>query len=242
MNKAKTRDNVAATIQTSRGLGHRLALLGHWAFEAFGPVKISDPGKFLSILQDDLIVPKAHNVENIRKGFIHKSLADGILRNIPGLRRDLEPLLSGGGLLWADANHNRIVDVGLDEILDKFFKGSTYTASHFVGLTDSTPTTAAGDTMSSHAGWSEVTAYSEGVRQTYTPGTVASQSVDNSASKAQFSINGTTTVGGGFLTTDNTKGGTAGILVSVEAFTGGDKSLGNGDTLSVQATYTLSDV
>lgn len=145
-----------------------------------------------------------------------------------------------GNLKWVDGGYNIIVNTGLDDILDKYYKGSSYTAAHYVGLTDGTPTVAAGDTMSSHAGWAEVTAYSESVRQTLTLGTVSSQSVDNSASKAAYSINGTATVGGFFLTTNNTKSGTTGTLVGAVAFTGGDKSVANGDTLNVTATLTAS--
>ena len=94
--------------------------------------------------------------------------------------------------------------------------------------------------MSSHAGWTEVTAYSESVRQTLTLGTVSSQSVDNSASKAVYSINGTATVGGIFVTTDSTKSGTSGTLYGGGAFTGGDKSVGSGDTLNVTVTLTAA--
>ena len=98
---------------------------------------------------------------------------------------------------------------------------------------------AAADTMASHAGWTEVTAYSEAVRQTLTLGAVASQSVDNSASKAAFSINAdATTIGGAFITTDNTKGGTTGTLAGAAAFTGGNKAADNGDTLNVTVTLT----
>jgi hypothetical protein len=143
-----------------------------------------------------------------------------------------------GALKWRETIDNLVVNEGLDDLLDKYFKGSAYTAAHYVGLTDGTPTVAAGDTMSSHAGWTEVQAYSEGSRQTFTPGTVASQSVDNSASKASFSINGTATVGGAFLTTNNTKGGTTGTLYGGGAFTGGDRSVANGDTLNVTVTAT----
>ncbi len=145
-----------------------------------------------------------------------------------------------GKLKWRETIFNLVVNVGLDEVLDKFWKGSTYTASFFVGLTDGTPTVAATDTMSSHAGWTEITAYSESVRQTLTLGTVASQSVDNSASKAAYSINGTATVGGAFVTTNNTKAGTTGILIGAGAFTGGDKSVSNGDTLNVTVTSTAT--
>lgn len=144
-----------------------------------------------------------------------------------------------GSLAWSDTCQNIITNEGLDDVLDKYYKGSTYTAAHYVGLTDGTPSVAAGDTMSSHAGWSEVTAYSEAVRQTFTAGTVSSQSVDNSGSKASFSINGTTTVGGAFLSTNSTKAGSTGTLVSAVALTGGDQALSSGQTLDV--TYTLTN-
>ena len=153
----------------------------------------------------------------------------------------LECIKEDGTLRWREEIHNIVVDVGLDEILDKFWKGSSYTASFFVGLTDGTPTVAAGDTMSSHAGWVEVTIYSESVRQTLTLGTVASQSVDNSASKASFSINATGTVGGAFITTNNTKGGTTGILISVAVFAEGDRAVLNNDVVNVQYTSTAAD-
>lgn len=152
----------------------------------------------------------------------------------------VECLDSNGNVKWTDEFDNLVTNVGLNDNLDKYLKGSTYTAAFYVGLTDGTPTTAAADTMASHAGWAEVTAYSESVRQTLTLGTVASQSVDNSASKASFSINGTATVGGAFIVTDNTKSGTTGVLYGVGAFTGGDKSVSNGDTLNVTVTCTAA--
>ena len=146
-----------------------------------------------------------------------------------------------GNLKWVDECRNLVVNTGLDDLLDKYFKGSAYTAAHYVGLTDGTPTVAAGDTMSSHAGWTEITAYSEAVRQTLTLGTVSSQSVDNSASKASFSINAnSTTIGGAFITTNNTKGGTTGTLYNAAAFSAGDKTLDSGDTLNVTCTLTTA--
>jgi hypothetical protein len=61
----------------------------------------------------------------------------------------------------------------------------------------------------------------------------------NSASPATFSINATTVVGGAFLTSNNTKGGSTGTLYSAADFSApGDRSVVSGDTLSV--TYTLS--
>ncbi len=72
-------------------------------------------------------------------------------------------------------------------------------------------------------------------------GAVASQSVDNSGSKASYSINAnSTTIGGAFISTDDTKSGTTGILYGGGAFTAGDKSLDDGDTLNVTVTASAS--
>lgn len=144
-----------------------------------------------------------------------------------------------GEIVWTEDIHNLTTNEGLDEILDKFWKGSGYTAAFYVGLTDDSPTIAAGDTMSSHAGWAEATGYSESVRQTLTLGTVSSQSVSNSASTADFSINATDTIGGAFITTNSTKGGTSGVLIGAAAFSV-DRALADGDSLTVTVTLTAS--
>jgi hypothetical protein len=144
-----------------------------------------------------------------------------------------------GSVKWRTSFRNLVTNAGEDDVLDKYFKASAYTAAHYVGLIDENAGSAAeGDTMASHAGWTEAQPYSETVRQTLTMGTVSGQSVDNSAAKASFSINTSDTVGGAFVTTDNTKGGSTGTLYSAGAFSGGNKSVGNGDTLNV--TYTAT--
>lgn len=214
----------------ARGLKpHRLLLTGFWQVECHKPVEVSDPEKFHALLGGKKIVGPAEGRLWLKQ--VRQLIAEG------RLTKEIEALFSGGGLRWADANFNRVVNTGLDNILDVGLASQT----RYVGLADGTPTTAAGDTMASHAGWTEITAYSETVRQTYTDAGVSSQSCTNSASKAQFSINGTTTTGGAFLTTDNAKSGTAGTLVSVEAFTEGDRSVVSGDTVSVTITYTIAD-
>ena len=153
----------------------------------------------------------------------------------------VECIKPDGTLRWADDFHNVVATVGLNDSLDKHFKGSSYTAAWYVGLADATPTFAAGDTMGSHGGWTEADDYSESVRQTLTLGTPSSGSVDNSASKASFAINATVTIGGAFLTTVNTKNGTTGILYGGGAFTGGNRAAQSGDTLNVTVTLTASN-
>lgn len=146
-----------------------------------------------------------------------------------------------GNLKWRDEFDNLVTNAGLNDLLDKYLKGSAYTAAFYVGLTDGTPSFAAADTMASHGGWTEVVAYDEAVRQTLTLGTVSSQSVDNSASKAVFTIstNGTD-IGGAFICTDDTKGATDGVLYGGGALSAGDKGLDDGDTLSVTVTCTAA--
>lgn len=146
-----------------------------------------------------------------------------------------------GNLKWKDTIKNLVVDEGLDDVLDKYLKGSTYTAAHYVGLTDGTPTFAAADDMTTHTGWTEVQLYDEAARQTAVWGTVTTKSVDNSASKAVFTIStNATTIGGCFLCTNSSKGGTTGTLYGGGAFTAGDKLLDNDDVLNVTVTASAA--
>jgi hypothetical protein len=153
-----------------------------------------------------------------------------------------------GNLKWTATSPNLVVNVGLKDMNDKYFSGSAYTATWYLGLygAGSSNNPAAGDTMASHAGWTEVTAYSQADRPaaSFAAATTADPSViTNSASPATFSIDGTTVVGGAFLTSNNTKGGTTGILFSASDFTSpGDRSVVNGDTLNVTYTFSLDAV
>lgn len=143
-----------------------------------------------------------------------------------------------GAFKWAEEIENLVVNAGLNDLLDKYFKGSTYTAAWYVGLKGA-GTIAAGDTMGSHGGWSEVTAYDESVRQTLTLGSVSSQSVDNTGSKAVFTASGSATVAGAFVTSNSTKGGTSGTLYGAADF-GSSRSVEDGDTLTVTITLTAA--
>lgn len=154
---------------------------------------------------------------------------------------DIECFDSEGNLKWIESFDNLVVNTGLDDNLDKYFKGSAYTAAFYVGLSDGTPTIAAADTLASHVGWVTVTPYSDVNDPTLSLGTVATQSVDNSASKAVFNINATATVGGAFLKDNNTKGSAVGLLYGVGAFAA-DKAVTSGDTLNVTITLTAAAV
>lgn len=146
-----------------------------------------------------------------------------------------------GNIKWTDHIDNLVTNAGLNYLLDAGLSGGTQVTTWYVGLTDGTPTPAAGDTMASHDGWTEVEAYDEATRVEWTDGGVSNQSVSNSGSAAEFTIstNGTT-VGGAFLVSNSTKGGTTGTLYAVGAFSAGDKVLDDDDVLTVTATFTAA--
>lgn len=133
---------------------------------------------------------------------------------------------------WKETFHNLVTNEGRNDILTKYFKGSSYTAAWYLGL-KGTGSAAAGDTLASHAGWSEVTPYS-GNRPAITWGTASSQSLAAS-SAVSYSITGTSTVAGAFISSVNT--GTSGILYSAGDF-GASRSVASGDTLNVTPTVT----
>ncbi len=149
-----------------------------------------------------------------------------------------------GNLKWEDSFHNVVVNEGLNYILDVMFVGATTDIDPFyVGLTDATPSVVAGDTAAQIDGtnsWAEVQTYDEAVRQTYTD-VRSSQSVSNTASPAVFTISGTVTVGGAFMASVSTKGGTTGTLLCGGAFTGGNRAVVDDDTLTVTYTFTAAD-
>jgi len=148
--------------------------------------------------------------------------------------RDME-----GNERWRDRIENLITDEGCNHALEIVLANGTQKAEWFIGLAAGGLTPAAGDTLASHAGWTEVTNYSEGERQAWTPGAVSGKSVDNTGSPASFSINATSNIGGAFLCSVNT--GTSGVLYAVGALTGGARVLGNGDTITINSTFNAAD-
>ena len=136
-----------------------------------------------------------------------------------------------GNLRWSETVENLVTTAGKTDLIDKYLKGSAYTAAWYL-LLMGTGTPAVGDTLASHAGWSEVTPYT-GNRPSITWGTTASGS--NTASAVSITINATATVAGAGCCTAAT--GTSGVLYNAALFAS-SRSVVSGDTLAV--TVTLS--
>ncbi len=150
---------------------------------------------------------------------------------------------------WSDTFHNLVVNQGLQDMNSKYFAATGYTSAWFLGLVQgpgSGTTFAAADTLALHTGWTELvpgTAYT-GNRKAVTFGTATTADpsvISNSAAPSSFAmlVNGTV-VAGAFLSSVAT--GTSGILFSAGDFTGGDKTVDNGDTLNVSYSFSLDAV
>lgn len=153
----------------------------------------------------------------------------------PRFRYDVECIAPDGTLRWRDGFDNLVTTAGKTDLVDKYFKGATYTAAWFLGL-KGTGTAAIGDTLASHAGWAEVTPYT-GTRPAITFGTTSGGS--NTATAVSYSITaaGPTTVAGAFVASANT--GTAGTLYSAGDFAV-SRSVISGDTLNVTLTVSAT--
>ena len=148
-----------------------------------------------------------------------------------------------GNLKWVAESKNLVVNVGLQYMAGAALTGTTPVTTWYIGLYGSgaTNTPAAGDTLASHAGWTEITPYAGNrVAATFAAATNANPSVvTNSANKAQFTINAPATVGGAFLC--SVASGTSGVLFSAADFASpGDRAVVSGDVILVQYSFSLS--
>lgn len=209
-----------------------------WDFECWGPMTVETPvGLDIDVrcpftgAQEFRLVKEAGEVFEVPKGMYEQHLEPYFPIEI----------LKASELRWVDGFENLVVTGGRNEMLDTFLNDSAPSAglSWYVGLKD-TGTPAAADTMASHGTWSELSAiYSDGTRPGFSGSAASSGSVDNSGSKASFSITSSDDVFGAFLVNESTKGATNGILYGAGDF-GAERGVQNGDTLNVTVTAVLT--
>ncbi len=146
-----------------------------------------------------------------------------------------------GNLRWADKAKNGVTNNALNDILNVYLRATAQTTAWYIGLVDnqSFSSFSPNDTISSHSGWIENSQYSNTSRPQWSPAAAASQGVTNTTT-VNFNMTPTSgaTIKGLFVNSDSTLNGTVGNLFSTAAFSGGNQTVNNGDTLKV--TYTVS--
>jgi hypothetical protein len=173
-----------------------------------------------------------------KEGFV-EGLSSGGVFTVTCIDKD-------GNEKWVNIAPNLVVNTGLQSMNTQFFTGSAYTAAWYIGLvngTSATTTFSGGDTLATHAGWTENSSYS-GTRKAASFGaaTLADPSnINNSASSASFTMNATANIAGAFLT--NVASGTTGLLFSAADFQSpGDRAVVSGDVLNVTYSFNLDAV
>jgi hypothetical protein len=164
-------------------------------------------------------------------------------------RYDCECFGPDGELKWRDTIENVVCTVGKNLALDTFLAGAAYSVvGPFMGLISSVgySAVAATDTMSSHPGWTEAGGANA---PTYSvPRKTCAWAVASGASKALsaallFAITSAGTIKGAFIVYGtgalNNIDSTAGVLYSAGLFSGGDKVVGNGDTLNISYSASM---
>lgn len=145
---------------------------------------------------------------------------------------------------WEDEFANVVTTAGKNLALDTYLAGSSYSVTGpYMGLINATSYTAvaAGDVMTSHAGWTEASSYTA-PRKTCAWSSASGGSKALSAALA-FAMTATDTIKGCFIVFGSgalsTVANTAGTLYSAGLFTGGDQPVVNGNTLNVSYTASL---
>ena len=124
-----------------------------------------------------------------------------------------------GKLLSTSIDKNTVVDEGLMSILSVIFNAGVAVPTWYVGIFGGNYTPLSTDTGAVIAvNATESAAYSEAIRQTWVVAAPATNQITNSASKATFTANATTTIYGAFLISTSAISDTLGSLMAASKF------------------------
>lgn len=189
-----------------------------------------------------------------------RTLRRELLRNLTNWRFEISPRgivfartgLIVGGVFGHDVirdgvpfgrieDHNLVPTEGLNRLVENWLGAGAQIPNVYVSLFEGDYTPVAGVTASSYPGdATESTAYDEATRQAFTAGSISSGSVNNTASKATFTISATKTMYGCGLHTNSTKSSTAAPLMAATRFSS-SRAVEDDDSLEIDYTFTASD-
>jgi len=237
----------------------RIKITAHWRFEAFRPDPLTG---LLTPLWD-------HEFDNLVVDEGRNSLLGNTFDAVPGsvawhvgligANTGTVAITSAAAAITGTSTSFQATDVGSDviivgagaaglDLITTILSRSTTTAAVANANAGTTQTVAAYaieprplDVMATKS-FNELTAYSEANRQTWTKnGVPSSGAMSNSSSKARFTVNAANTrIFGGFLSSNNTKGGTTGLLFGGGLFSVGSKLLQSSELLDVQIDLSIT--
>lgn len=150
-----------------------------------------------------------------------------------------------GEILSKTTDRNTVTNEGLNALLDIMFSAGTQITNWYILIfeTNTTPSTS---TTYATPVFTECTTYDETTREAFVEAGAASQTISNSASRAEFTMNASKTIYGGALvgggSAPSTKGNTAGggKIFCASKFTE-SKVLVDDDVLRVTVTITAAN-
>jgi hypothetical protein len=145
-------------------------------------------------------------------------------------------ILREGREVFSQEFSNAITDEGKNTLLETVFNAGTQYATWYCGIIKSYTVLSTSDTMASHAGWIEYTAVDEATRQEWDTSAAADEAIQNDpGAYIAYNINDATapTLAGIFITTENTLGGTTGVLWSTGTFSS-PPTVADNDVIQVQ--------
>jgi hypothetical protein len=157
------------------------------------------------------------------------------------LRGEFYAVLRGGGKPCSHEQlRNNVCLPGVDDMLTKYFKDGVSSPAWYLGLISNSGFTgvSADDTMSSHSGWTELTAYSQSTRPQWNPAS-AGGGIILSAAGGAFTFTSNAVIVGVFLVSNSTKGGTSGVLWSTALYAT-PRSVIAGQTLTLNYRCSVS--
>jgi hypothetical protein len=150
-------------------------------------------------------------------------------------------IFRNGKLIDHEVSFNKVVNEGLDFMLNVMFNGTAAKATWYCAIFEDDYTPLAANIYAT-PGYAECTAYGEATRPEYVEAASTARSTSNTASKAVFTMNNTKTVYGGSLVSSNVKGDTAagGAVLFCSSKLAASKSVVSGDIINLTITITVS--
>lgn len=159
-----------------------------------------------------------------------------------GFEYTIEVLDKDGNVTDREVVHNIMPLEGIHHVLNTVLKGGAQVAQWHIGLYETAYTPTPNDIMATFPTQAvETTEYASATRMTFTPGTLAAGSVDNSANAVEFEFTAAKLIYGGFISSSSAKGSTSGVLLSAVRF-GSPKSVDSSSTLRVTAGFTMASL